>query len=105
GIGRRAGLKIRSWQQGVGSSPTFGSSNHHPLFLCKGHEFGGFHQTLLKYWPEPPSPSDSCATNNGPALAANCPPAPTVRPQGHEKYFQSHDLVKNPDMGPGPVFS
>ena len=23
--GRRTGLKIRSWQQGVGSSPTFGT--------------------------------------------------------------------------------
>ena len=37
GIGRRAGLKIPSWQQGEGSTPSFGSDTIiYYLFATKG---------------------------------------------------------------------
>ena len=38
--GRRAGLKIRSWQEGVGSSPTFGTKASSPPNSRKGRGTG-----------------------------------------------------------------
>ena len=44
GYGRRAGLKIRSSQEGVGSSPTFGSIYLRQIATCRfaprGNELG-----------------------------------------------------------------
>jgi hypothetical protein len=40
GIGRRAGFKIPSWQQGEGSSPSFGSFRC--LFWYEGGELAEF---------------------------------------------------------------
>ncbi len=38
--GRRAGLKIRSWQQGVGSSPTFGTHDLRRFRAVFSRDFG-----------------------------------------------------------------
>ena len=47
GIGRRAGLKIQSWQQGAGSTPAAGTirTSRKP---CASKVFGLFFQLLLK---------------------------------------------------------